>query len=61
MCSNKITLLNLVIMAILWGVTALNYYEIAFYIKYIPGNLYINTSASTVAEIAAYFTSGVAY
>jgi hypothetical protein len=48
-------------MSILWAVTALNYYEIAYYMKYVPGNLYINTSASTVAELAAYFCSGLAY
>ena len=48
-------------MATLWAITALNYYEIAYYMKYIPGNLFINTSASTVAEIAAYFTSGLVY
>ena len=61
LCSNKTNMLNLIIMTILWGITTLNYYEIAFYMKYIPGNLYINTSASSVAEIAAYLASGVAY
>lgn len=61
MCSNKTILLNLVIMSMLWAVTALNYYEIAYYMKYVPGNLFINTSASCVAELSAYFASGVMY
>jgi len=28
--------------------------------KYVPGNLYINTSASAIAELIAYFASAVA-
>ena len=51
----------MVIMAILWGVTALNYYLIAYYMKYVPGNLYVNTTVSTVSELSAYATSGVIY
>lgn len=39
----------------------MNYYEIAYYMKYIPGNLYINTSVSTISELTAYFVSGVVY
>lgn len=48
-------------MASLWGVTALNYYLIAYYMQYIPGNLYINTTVSTVSELLAYATSGIIY
>jgi len=60
-CSNKIILLNLVLMIILWTVTSFDYYLITFYMNYIPGNLYINTSISTISELIAYGFSGFFY
>ena len=60
-CSNKIILLNLILMVILWSVSSLNYYLITFFMKYIPGNLYVNTSVSTISELIAYVFSGFVY
>ena len=60
-CSNKVILLNLIIMIILWSVTSLNYYLITYYMKYVPGNISVNTTVSTVSELIAYASSGLAY
>lgn len=60
-CSNKVILLNLIIMIILWSVTSLNYYLITYYMKYVPGNIFVNTSISTISELLAYASSGFAY
>ena len=45
-------------MSILWGATAMNYYLLAYYIKYIPGDVYVNTSVKTISEILSFFVSG---
>lgn len=45
-------------MSILWGATAMNYYLLAYYIKYIPGDVYVNTGVKTVSEIISFFVSG---
>jgi len=60
-CSNKVIFLNLVLMVILWSVSSLDYYLITFFMKYIPGNLYVNTSVSTISELVAYVFSGFVY
>ena len=53
--------LNLVLMVILWSVSSLDYYLITFFMKYIPGNLFVNTSVSTTSELIAYIFSGFVY
>jgi uncharacterized protein YybS (DUF2232 family) len=50
---------NLVIMSTLWTVTTFNYTVVFFYIKYIPGNLYVNITIGSIAELVAYFSSGL--
>ena len=60
-CSNKVILLNIVLMVILWSVSSLDYYLITFFMKYIPGNLFVNTSVSTTSELVAYIFSGFVY
>jgi len=51
-------LFNLVLMATFWTISSFNYYIITFYLKYIPGNIYINTSLSCTAEVCAQISSG---
>lgn len=46
------------LMAVFWTTSSFNYYIITFYLKYIPGNIYVNTSLSCTAEVLAYFISG---
>lgn len=41
-----------------WTTSSVNYYLIVFLLKYIPGNLYVNTTVSALAEIIANITSG---
>ena len=60
-CSNKIILLNLFIMMCLWSVSSLDYYIISFFLKYVPGNIYVNATASTLSEIVATITAGFVY
>ena len=47
-------------MCVFWTVSSFNYYIISFYLKYIPGNIFVNTSLSCTAEVLAYVVSGVA-
>jgi hypothetical protein len=54
-------MLNLILMIILWSISSFDYYLISFFMKYIPGNIYINASFSTIAEIVANMTSSVVY
>ena len=59
-CADKSLFCNLCLMAIFWTVSSFNYYIITFYLKYIPGNVFVNTVLSCTAEILAYGCSGVA-
>ena len=52
-------LINLILMAVFWTASSFNYYIITFYLKYIPGNIFVNTSLSCIAEIISYLCSGV--
>jgi Na+/melibiose symporter-like transporter len=36
-----------------WVTSSFNYYFIQFYMKYVPGDIFINNSASCLAELAA--------
>ena len=58
-CSDKSLLCNLILMTIFWTASSFNYYIMTFYLKYIPGNIYVNTSLSCIAELVAQVTSGV--
>ena len=58
-CGDRMILCNLMLMAVLWCVTTLNYYMIAFMLKYIPGNVYINNSVATISELIATVAGGV--
>ena len=58
-CQDKALLVNLILMTIFWTVSSINYYVMTFYLKYIPGSVYLNTSLSCIAEIIAYIGSGL--
>ena len=57
-CKSKAMLLNLILMTVFWTTSSLNYFIITFYLKYIPGNIYTNTSLACIAEIVAYIVIG---
>lgn len=46
-------------MTLFWTTSSFNYYIMTFYLKYIPGSVYVNTSLSCCAEIIAYICSGL--
>jgi len=43
----------------MWSISSFNYYLITFYMKYVPGNIYVNTTASALSENLAYVVSGI--
>lgn len=43
----------------MWTSSSFNYYIITFYLKYVPGNIFVNTSLSCIAEIFSYICSGI--
>ena len=43
----------------MWSISSFNYYLITFYMKYVPGNIYVNTTASALSENVAYVVSGL--
>lgn len=46
-------------MAFLWSASSFNYYMIAYLLKYIHGNIYINTISSSFSEVVAYGVGGL--
>mmetsp|Transcript_18873 Transcript_18873/g.22298 ORF Transcript_18873/g.22298 Transcript_18873/m.22298 type:complete len:165 (-) Transcript_18873:26-520(-) len=46
-------------MTIFWTTSSLNYYMILFFLKYVPGNIFVNTTLSCMADLLAYGGSGV--
>ena len=46
---------------VLWSVASFDYYLISFFMKYIPGSIFVNATVSTVAEIVANMSSGFFY
>lgn len=53
--------INLVVMCYMWASTSFCYYMISLYMKYLPGNIFINTIASGSAEFIAYGLGGILY
>ena len=55
---DKTVLVNLVIMMVVWFASVFGYYLINFQLKYLPGNIHINSILSYVADITSYAISG---
>jgi nitrate/nitrite transporter NarK len=53
--------INLVVLLFLWVASAFDYYLINFQLKYIDGDIYVNTIVSSVSEVTAYIISGALY
>lgn len=51
--------LNLLCMALIWTSASFNTYLVLFQLKYFPGNIFINTTASAVSDVLAFTASGV--
>ena len=51
----------MLVMIILWVSACVNYSTIGFYMKYVPGTIYINFAVSGVSEILAHVVVGSLY
>ena len=49
---------TLVLFAAFWTTSSFNYYLLTFLLKYIPGDIFVNTAVSCSSEIVANLTSG---
>ena len=58
LCSDRTIVVNLILMTVFWTTCSLDYYMILFFLKYLPGNIYINTTLSGLADTLAYGLSG---
>ena len=56
-CSSRSIFINLVLMCVFWTASSFNYYLMTFFLKYIPGNLFVNTSIASLSEISSYVLS----
>lgn len=48
-------------MAYMWAATSFGQYLIMIYVKYLPGNIYINSITSCIAQNIAALLGGVIY
>ena len=51
-------LINFIVVLVCFSVVSFNYYMISFYLKYVGGNIFINTLSSTVSECIGNFAAG---
>jgi len=57
----KVVQKNLVVMAYMWATASFSYYMIVFYLKYLPGDIYSNTFASSGTDCASVVFGGFLY
>ena len=55
---NPITFTNFSVVLVCFCVVSFNYYMISFYLKYVGGNIFINTASSTCSEVVGNFAAG---
>ena len=53
--------INLLVMTYMWGTVSFTYYLISFQLKYLPGDVYNNSMASSASELLAYILGGILY
>ena len=51
-------LINLIVALVCFSLVSFNYFMISFYLKYVGGNIFINTLSSTVSECIGNFAAG---
>ena len=54
----RVNLTNILIFVYMFCAASFNYYLINFYLKYIPGSIYLNTAVSSLAEWFSTLISG---
>mmetsp|Transcript_16361 Transcript_16361/g.27665 ORF Transcript_16361/g.27665 Transcript_16361/m.27665 type:complete len:111 (-) Transcript_16361:385-717(-) len=50
---------NLVCSCFIWLLSSFNFYLITFYLKYFPGNVFVNSLCFAGADMIAFISSGV--
>lgn len=58
-CSSKVIFVNLAVMCCFWTCAAFNFYLIVFYLKYLNGNIFLNTSMSSIADQIGHLIAGL--
>ncbi|TNV72651.1 hypothetical protein FGO68_gene4741 [Halteria grandinella] len=59
LCKNPRYCSNLFFSAVIWCALIINYYVVAFYLKYFPGDIFQNTFFMAVADIMSYAVSAL--
>lgn len=52
---------NLVVMAVIWGAALFGLTLITFNLKYLPGNIFLNTVLASASDIPLFIASGFVY
>ena len=55
---NPTTIINLISVTLCFCIVSFSYYMIGFYMKYVGGNIFINTIASGISETIGSFSAG---
>lgn len=58
-CKPRHIQINLILYCFMWSISSFNYYLITFYMKYVPGSIFVNTTASSISENLSYVVSGL--
>ena len=58
MLRTPVILVNMIITVIQWSVISAGFYMIAFYVKYIEGNIFFLNITSNIAVLIGYLTAG---
>ena len=56
--NNKIYLLNLIIIVLAWSASSSCFYIIGFYVKYIPGDAFMNIIVTSIADAISSIAAG---
>lgn len=48
-------------MSLIWLTSSFDNYLVLFQLQYFPGNVYINTTASSISDILAFTTGGIVF
>lgn len=59
LCANKRIRSNMFFAAFIWCALIVNYYIVAFYLKYFPGNIFQNSFTMAFSDIVSYMISGL--
>ena len=49
---------NIIFSAIIWCALIVNYYIVAFYLKYFPGDIFQNSFTMAFSDVVSYLISG---